>query len=472
MDRRAHTRHVSPTTQSTDPPRTLFDRQHTDHSAGTDSGQSDSPGSSLAGSRSTAESPVLPMHIFGRWKDVTSSTPLNQSLIKSEEDWCSVHNADEEHENHSDVRSYNSDSEITLSVATESSRWESHAEDDDDAPPRILYEEPLDLLDNNEEDYSPRVAQRQKRSSDYGSTYSKAAKIDADPVPLPATSSFLPIPFADDSPVVPQTSFCDFDHIISCIVEEPVVHDEFEYEFQNTEVTSTDDEESSSETDVQFLALLNRHEALKTEMVEMKHVLRGLSRWHLGELDNRLTKFQAAARGYLVRMAPHLRKLRKDSWFSGLRALEADNDKVLQLERRIDQESKSREAMESRFEEAFPQLGVEQRHPPDGKPGRSSKKNNTHPVSNKLAPMKASVNGLSRSRTPLAAASDCLEAKSNAHKVASNQTKVTTAGASPSALFSGRASIREDKHTVFVPAKATTHVRFGKSTAVRKEPSY
>ncbi|RUP45704.1 hypothetical protein BC936DRAFT_147841 [Jimgerdemannia flammicorona] len=614
MDRRTRTLHVPTTAQRVDkspisPTRTLLDRPHTACSAGTGSEQSGSPRSSLTGSgrdSTTAVQAVLAMQVFGRWKDAAPSTPLNQSLVKSEADWWRVPNADEEREGYFGVRSYNRDSEATRSVATKQTS---------EASLRILREASVDLLDSNEEECSPRVVvfrikdgvvkQRRKRSREfsnsYDSTCSKAAKIVVDSKPLSATSNFLPLPSTDVSPVV-QTSFCDFDHIISCIVEEPVVHDGFEYEIplhsesraiplQDTEVVSTDDEErhhSSSKIDVGLLALFNRHEALKTEMGEMKHVLRGLSRWHLGEVDNRMTKFQAAARGYLVRTNPWIRELmlkeepacargyiiRKKvdtfwtqhvaasriqaAWrgfktrnflvpaiiFRLLRrraqrrplecAPEADNDhndRVLQLERRMDQEAKSREAMEGRFEEVvdevrllqeqvdvmqeeidlykekletadtemrasksaeerrlrkeleqmivqilpqlvpqlLPQLVVVQHQASSGKPARSSKENSTPPPSNKPAPADPPMKTTAappRSRTPRTVAPDRLAAKTNALKVAPDQ-KAATAGV-PSSVLVARASL--DKRTVLGPAKATTNVRSGKSTAVRREP--
>ncbi|RUP47642.1 hypothetical protein BC936DRAFT_145498 [Jimgerdemannia flammicorona] len=298
-----------------------------------------------------------------------------------------------------------------------------------------------DLLDSNEEECLSRVGQRQ-----------------VDPTPLSATP--------DVSPVDLQTSFCDFEYIILCIVEEPVVHD--------------------------------------ADMGEMKHVLRGLARWWLGGLNNRITKFQAAAKGYLVRKEPQFSRLLRK------RAPKADNDLVPQLEQRMDQEAKSREAMEGRFEEVveevrllqeqvdvmqeemdlykekletadteilpqlLPQLVVVQHHASSGKPARSSKENSTPPPSNKPAhanpSIKASIDPPC-SRTPRAAVPDRLAAKLNAHKVASDQTKMTTARV-PSSILVSRASLREGKRTVLGSAKATTNVRSGKSTAVRKPPMW
>ncbi|RUP44667.1 hypothetical protein BC936DRAFT_149155 [Jimgerdemannia flammicorona] len=81
---------------------------------------------------------------------------------------------------------------------------------------------------------------------------------------------------------------------------------------------------------------------------------------------------------------------------------------------------------------------------------RSSQKNSTQPSSNKRAPIKVYING---SRSPLPAPSDRLSAKSNAPKVASDQTKVITPSAPPSVLVS-RAIPKEDKRPVLGTAKA------------------
>ncbi|RUP45703.1 hypothetical protein BC936DRAFT_147840 [Jimgerdemannia flammicorona] len=493
MDRR--TLHVPTTAQRVSPispTRTLLDRPHTACSAGTGSEQSGSPHSSLTSSgrdSTTAVKAVLAPQVFGRWKDAALSTPLDQSLVKSEEDWWRVPNTDEERESYSGVRSYNSNIKISVTTERETSSWQaSHAENDDEAPLSILREAPVDLLDSNEEECSPRIVvfrvkggvvrQRQKRSKEFSngnrSTCSKAAKIAVDLAPLSATSAFLSIPSSDVSPVDLQTSFCHTDS-----------------ELQDTEVSSTDNNEesnfNSSKIDVLLLMRFNRH--------NRSNVLYGLVRWRLGEVGNRMIKFQAAARAYLLRTKPLRREpIPKEpispSPFSGLlkrRGPEADNDRVLQLERRMDQEIKSREAMKDCFEEVVDEMRasksaeerrlreeleqtIVQDHPSGGMSARSSQENSIHPSSNKRAPIKVSVTGPPPSRSPLPDPSDRLVAKSNAHKVVSDQTKVTTAGSPSSILVSGRASLREDQRTIFAPEKATTNVRSGKSVAVRKEP--
>ncbi|RUP48170.1 hypothetical protein BC936DRAFT_144872 [Jimgerdemannia flammicorona] len=256
---------------------------------------------------STAAQAALAKRIFGHWKDAAPSTPSNQSLVKNGGDWRRVHNTYEERESYSGVRSYNRDSEATLSVATErkTSLWQaSHAENDDEAPLPILREVPIDPLDSNEEECSPRIVVFRKRSKD--STCSKAAKIAVGPTSLSATSAFFPILSTDVSSVDLQTSFC--------IVEKPAVHDEISLHsesraisLQDTEVASTDDDEEShprsSKIDVQFLIRLNRFNS--------SNVLKAPQQWRLGEVGNRITKFQAEARGHLLRMKPWIRELKE-----------------------------------------------------------------------------------------------------------------------------------------------------------------
>ncbi|RUP48172.1 hypothetical protein BC936DRAFT_144874 [Jimgerdemannia flammicorona] len=238
--------------------------------AGTGSEQSGSEQSGSPRDSTTAVQAVLALQVFGRWKDAAPSTP--------------------------------------------------HAENDE-TPLRILPEVSVDLLDSNEVECSPRVVvfrikdgvarqrlarQRQKRSRNYDSTCSKAAKIAVDPTPLEATSTFLPISSTNVSSVDLQTSFC--------IAGEPAVYYEMALHsesrvisLQDTEVVPMDNDEEnhlrSSKIDVQFLIRLNRFNS--------SNVLKGPQQWRLGEVGDRITKFQAAARGYLLRTKPRIRELKE-----------------------------------------------------------------------------------------------------------------------------------------------------------------
>ncbi|RUP12163.1 hypothetical protein BC936DRAFT_139836 [Jimgerdemannia flammicorona] len=285
-----------------------------------------------------------------------------------------------------------------------------------------------------------------------------------------------------------------------------------------------------------LLAFLNR-EVLKTEKPREPAPIHYSARYMtldrlwaecalVGRTDNTsididlVTNVQARARGYIIRKkidtfwTHHVAASRIQAAWRGFktrrkcaqrrRTLEyAANDRILQLERRIDQEAKSREAMEGRFEEVvdelrasksaeerrlrkeleqmivqilpqlvpqlLPQLVVVQHQASSGKPARSSKENSTPPPSNKPAPADPPTKapaGPPCSRTPRAVASDHLAAKPNGFKVAPDQ-KAETAGV-PSSVLVARVSL--DKRTVLGPAKATTNVRSGKPTAVRKEP--
>ncbi|RUP47279.1 hypothetical protein BC936DRAFT_145914 [Jimgerdemannia flammicorona] len=274
------------------------------------------------------------------------------------------------------------------------------------------------------------------------STSSKLPKIAVDPTLLQATSAFLPIPSTDVS---------------------PVVYDEISI-LQDTKVASTDDDEEnrllSFKIEVNFLKRWNAH--IKS------NILRHPQQRRLDNVGDRMTIFQAVARGHLLRTKPWIREFKK-SIRPALRApepiievdptaepavlvtnvrTEDDNDRALHMSREIksreevnvmqkeiDFYKKKLEAaeaetsaaenrirkLEQMITQAFPQLVVEH-HPFGGEPARSSKENRIQPSSGMLTPNKASGNGppRSRSRSPLPA--------------------------------SGHASLRQDKRTVLGPA--------------------
>ncbi|RUP48015.1 hypothetical protein BC936DRAFT_145068, partial [Jimgerdemannia flammicorona] len=208
---------------------------------------------------------------------------------------------------------------------------------------------------------------------------------------LQATSTLLPIPSTDVSPVVHDK--------MSIHSESPVISLP-DTEVQDTEVASADDNSKSRQDTKVASTADNPQDTEESYLLSFKidiPVLQKLNRFikadalihpskqqHLNEVSNRLTKFQAAARGYLLRTKPWILEFKSRKLFASK-----------------DQETISREAMEGRFEEvvddAFPQL-VE--HPPSGgKPAQPSKEINTPPLSKKRSVLGASVNDTSRSRS-------------------------------------------------------------------------
>ncbi|RUP48016.1 hypothetical protein BC936DRAFT_145069, partial [Jimgerdemannia flammicorona] len=111
-----------------------------------------------------------------------------------------------------------------------------------------------------------------------------------DPTPLQTTSALLPIPSTDVSPVDPtslKVTSAPLPILSTDVL--PVVDD--------------DEESHPSKIDIRLLEKMNRHHS--------SSVLRGLPRWNLGEVGNRMTKFQTAARGYLLRAKPRIREYKK-----------------------------------------------------------------------------------------------------------------------------------------------------------------